>query len=112
MGSFCALTISLAFPCLCYVKLFWDDLPRFDIALNLFLGTIGAVGAVYGTAVQPPAPLRLLLSRPLNITRANTTCLLMPLVFTGEHLSKTSSHFLVHNLQPQDPYNAATNLRI
>jgi hypothetical protein len=55
MGSFCALTISLAFPCLCYATLFRDELSLLDLAFNVLLGVVGILGAVYGTVV-PPSP--------------------------------------------------------
>jgi len=76
MGSFCALTISLGFPCLCYAKLFWDDLSRFELVCNVFLGTLGAFGALFGTVVRVlPAILNSQLRR-LSLRRVlGPTCM-------------------------------------
>lgn len=49
LGSLCSFTISLAFPCWCYVRLFWNQLGWPERILNIFGAILGSFFAVAGT---------------------------------------------------------------
>jgi len=54
LGSLGSFTISVTFPCACYLKLFWSDLSLFVKVVNVVLVILGVFGAgvgVYGTIV-------------------------------------------------------------
>jgi len=49
MGSACAFTISVAFPCWCYSVLFWDQLSWVERIFNKVLSIGGLICAILGT---------------------------------------------------------------
>lgn len=49
LGSACSFTVTIAFPCACYLRLYWDEIGFWERALNLALAWLGAVCAVGGT---------------------------------------------------------------
>eukprot|EP00277_Geminigera_cryophila_P012763 CAMPEP_0179438856 /NCGR_PEP_ID=MMETSP0799-20121207/22533_1 /TAXON_ID=46947 /ORGANISM="Geminigera cryophila, Strain CCMP2564" /LENGTH=539 /DNA_ID=CAMNT_0021220779 /DNA_START=56 /DNA_END=1675 /DNA_ORIENTATION=+ len=49
MGSLCSFTMSLSFPCWCYVRLFWHDLGWFERIFNLVGAAFGVICAILGT---------------------------------------------------------------
>eukprot|EP00281_Chroomonas_sp_CCMP1168_P028851 CAMPEP_0206244964 /NCGR_PEP_ID=MMETSP0047_2-20121206/18445_1 /ASSEMBLY_ACC=CAM_ASM_000192 /TAXON_ID=195065 /ORGANISM="Chroomonas mesostigmatica_cf, Strain CCMP1168" /LENGTH=561 /DNA_ID=CAMNT_0053670233 /DNA_START=129 /DNA_END=1814 /DNA_ORIENTATION=+ len=49
LGSLCSFTISVSFPCACYLKLFWDQLGPIEKVWNIFLVVLGTMCAIVGT---------------------------------------------------------------
>lgn len=49
MGSLCSFTMSVAFPCWCYARLFWHELGLFARVFNVVCAIFGVICAVLGT---------------------------------------------------------------
>lgn len=56
LGAFFAMTVSLFFPCIFYLKLFWHRLPRWEITLNITLAVLSIVFSVVGTVASFVSP--------------------------------------------------------
>uniref|UniRef100_A0A7S4PPD0 Amino acid transporter transmembrane domain-containing protein n=1 Tax=Guillardia theta TaxID=55529 RepID=A0A7S4PPD0_GUITH len=56
MGSLCAFTISVTFPCWCYVKLFWNEISWFERIINVAGTMVGVVCAIIGTVASMMHP--------------------------------------------------------
>mmetsp|Transcript_17265 Transcript_17265/g.42168 ORF Transcript_17265/g.42168 Transcript_17265/m.42168 type:complete len:294 (+) Transcript_17265:40-921(+) len=58
LGSICSFTISVVFPCACYLKIFWKSISPLEKAVNTFLVVFGLCCAATGTycALMGAAP--------------------------------------------------------
>lgn len=56
LGAFFAMMVSLFFPCVFYLKLFWHRLSRFEIGLNVTLAALSIVFSFIGTIASFVSP--------------------------------------------------------
>jgi vesicular inhibitory amino acid transporter len=56
IGAFFAMMVSIFFPCVFYLKLFWHRLSRFEVALNVTLAALSIVFAFVGTIASFVSP--------------------------------------------------------
>lgn len=56
LGACFAMIVSVLMPCVCYMKLFWNQISRFEIALNGFLAVLSLFFMVIGTAASFMSP--------------------------------------------------------
>eukprot|EP00475_Leptophrys_vorax_P003183 TRINITY_DN1184_c0_g1_i1.p1 TRINITY_DN1184_c0_g1~~TRINITY_DN1184_c0_g1_i1.p1 ORF type:complete len:588 (-),score=146.50 TRINITY_DN1184_c0_g1_i1:457-2220(-) len=59
IGSFCSFTVSLIFPCLCILKLCWNDISLAEKIVNIVLAGLGFCFAILGSYVAIAGPLKL-----------------------------------------------------
>lgn len=57
IGAFFAMLVSVFFPCVCYLKLFWSALGEAEKWLNVFIATISLILAYIGTVASFRAPV-------------------------------------------------------
>lgn len=56
LGAFFAMMVSLFFPCVFYLKLFWRRLSRFEVVLNVTLAALSIVFSFIGTIASFVSP--------------------------------------------------------